>query len=126
MSLLSMIVRCSILVDCCGTNSVNEATTDLSRYKTAYIEPQNEDICNLRSFMVNELRDMGLRIGDNPPKTPTSTDLLVRFSYCNGWNLGRYLKNINIQFMDGLSQEVVYATSYQMESNGRPHQQQPV
>ncbi|MFA7060523.1 MAG: hypothetical protein WC156_06870 [Pedobacter sp.] len=126
MSLFNMIIRCSILVDCNTNNSVNAATIDLSRYTTAYIEQSDEDACYLRSFIMTELRDMGLRIGDEAPKSPVSTDLLVRFNYYNGWDLGNYLKKIQIQLMDGPSQEVLYSTSYHAESNGRSHEQEHV
>lgn len=124
MSLFNMIVRCSILVDCSFNNSGVTPTLDLSRYTTAYIEQLDDDILNMRSFIMSELRDMGLRIGDEPPQSPVSTDLLVRFTYCDDWNLDRYIKKLQIQLMDCLSQSIVYTTSYQVESAGRSCEQE--
>lgn len=118
MNLFNMIVRCSILIDCSTANSDVTPTLDLTRYTTAYIEQLDSDVHNLRSFIMSELRDMGLYIGDKPPQSPVPTDLLVRFTYCDGWHLGRYLKKLQVQLMDCLSQSVVYTASYQVESNG--------
>jgi hypothetical protein len=89
---------------------------EFKQYKAAYIEPHNEDEFNLVSAISFELSDMGLKVFGKPFETPSDTDMLVRFSYFDSWDLKKYLKSFQIHFMNAKTGSIIASSSY--ESNG--------
>ena len=89
---------------------------DFKKYKAAYIEPSKVDEFNMVSAITYELSDMGLKVLGKPFETPSDTDMLVRFNYFDSWDLKKYLKSFQIQFMNARTGSIIANSSY--ESNG--------
>jgi hypothetical protein len=87
--------------------------TLITQYKTAYIEPIKEDEFNLYPVISWELADMGLKVVGIPvPENPLATDMLVKYSYVAGWDIQRYLRSFQVQFIDARNKSVVASTAY--------------
>jgi hypothetical protein len=85
----------------------------ITQYKTAYIEPLKEDEFNLFPSISWELADMGCKVVGTPvPENPLPTDMLVKYSYIGGWDIQRYLRGFQVQFIDAQNKNVVASTSY--------------
>lgn len=111
---LVIAVACMLPCSCASisTFQLSEPENRLANYKRAYIAPLANDEWQLHQALLFELTDMGIEVVAIPFKEPTDKDLLVKYSYASGWDIVKYLKAFQFQFIDALSGEIVASTSY--------------
>lgn len=101
------------VVGCATVRSQVMPGANFTRYTAAYLEAPAKDEFNLTAAFTAKLSEMGLRVVAKPaPASPDPTDMIVRFTYTDGWDLTKYLKGFQIQFLDAGSRAVVAQTSY--------------
>jgi hypothetical protein len=95
-----------------STIQSSQHSNSLSSYKRAYIQGLESDEWQLNQALFYELNDMGFDVVAIPFKQPTDKDLIVKYSFDTGWDLEKYLKAFQFQFIDALSGRVITSTSY--------------
>ena len=112
---LIIALACAFSCACANISTIQSPTSEnkLANYKRAYIEALANDEWQLNQALLFELTDMGIEIVGIPFKHPTENDLLVKYSFDSGWDLTKYLKAFQFQFIDALSGRIVASTSYQ-------------
>jgi hypothetical protein len=87
--------------------------TQLPHYKTAYLEPMQQDEFNITPAVAWELADMGLKVKlQAVPANPLETDLLVKLSYIGGWDIQRYLRGFDMQLVAAKDRAMLASVSY--------------
>lgn len=99
----------------CGPQVSTVAMIDAAqfdKYKQAYIEPHPQDEFSMTQALVVEMKDLGLSVVGVPYADPQETDLLIKYTYDDGWDMTKYLKTFNIQLMDAKTKAMLVSTSY--------------
>ncbi len=103
---------CAFCLACANISTIQPPNSNkLANYKRAYIEALANDEWQLYQALLVELTDMGIEVVGIPFKNPTKNDLLVKYSFDSGWDLEKYLKAFQFQFVDTLSGQIVASTS---------------
>ena len=83
-------------------------------YKKAYVSEIKSDPFNVRPLVMDELSKMGLIIYSRSQlEKPTSEDVIIKIEFAEGWDLAKYVKSINVQFIDATTGTVVATGSYE-------------
>jgi len=108
-------VLCVLAFSSCRTMQTNLTPgEDLRSYKRAFIEATRpKDPFQIYPALVWELRDMGFDVVGVKMQNPTDSDLIVRFSYDEGWDLTAYLRAVQFEFINAKNGRVVVVSSYQ-------------
>jgi len=102
---------------CAHKNVVMSHNHDFKTYKTAYIEILPQDEFNLGTHIIQEMSDLGFEARiSSAPSAPTPTDLLVKYSYDDGWDFGKYLKSYQVFFFDARTTSLVASISYHLDN----------
>lgn len=112
----SLLVIMGSLTACTGEVRTHVMpNTDIKKYNTAYVDLLKQDEFNLGTAIVAHLADMGFSVKLMPlPQSLLDTDLLVKYDYYDGWDLRKYLKNFNIQFLDAKTGSVLLSSRYEL------------
>lgn len=100
------------LFGCATVQTDSAKNINLTSFKRAYVQPQQEDEFQIYRALFWELNDMGLEVIGVPFKDPTEQDLLVTYSYEGGWDMTRYLQSFQIRFINAKTTQVVTTSSY--------------
>lgn len=110
---LLWIVIIFVVSGCARVQSQVMPDANLSKFKTAYIEPMKEDEFNITPAVAWELANMGLKVKLQVPTTgPLDTDLLVKMSYIGGWDIQRYLRGFDVQLLAAKDNSMLASVSY--------------
>lgn len=91
---------------------------DFKQYKTAYIEILPIDQFNIGAAIIYQLSDLGLQVKNTAaPANPSDTDMKVKYSYTQGWDLDKYLHSFHIIFSDALTDSIIASVSYRLNGN---------
>lgn len=99
----------------CGPQVSTVAMIDaaqFNKYKQAYIEPHPQDEFSMTQALMVEVKDLGLSAVGAPFVDPQDTDLLIKYTYDDGWDMAKYLKTFNIQLMCAKTKNMLVSTSY--------------
>ncbi len=103
---------------CAHKNTVLMPNHNFKTYKTAYIEILPQDEFNLGTEIIKELSDLGLDVNMKvAPTNPGPTDMLVKYSYDDGWDMAKYLKSFQVFFFDAKTTSLIASFSYHLEGN---------
>jgi len=104
------------IAGCTGTvNTFVTPNTDLKKYKTAYVDVLKQDEFNLGAAIMTHVADMGFVVKTAPlPQEVLDTYLLVKYDYYDGWDMRKYLKNFNIQFLDAKEGNLLLSSRYEL------------
>lgn len=100
------------LFGCATVQTDSAKNINLTSFKRAYVQPQQEDEFQIYRALFWELNDMGLEVIGVPFKDPTEQDLLVTYSYEGGWDMTRYLQSFQLRFINAKTTQVVTTSSY--------------
>ncbi|HBG04544.1 MAG: hypothetical protein A2075_10325 [Geobacteraceae bacterium GWC2_58_44] len=105
-----------LLTGCTGTvNTVITPNADLKQYKTAYVEMLQQDEFNLGAAIMAHMMSMGFVVKHAPlPNDVLTTDLLVKYSYYDGWDMVKYMKNFSVNFSDAKTNAVLLNSRYNL------------
>jgi hypothetical protein len=117
--LLFVFAAVMLLSGCVSLSTQIMPGQEFKQYKAAYIEPLKDDEFNIVSAITFELSDIGIKVFGKPFETPSDTDMIVRCSYFDSWDMKKYLKSFQINFMNAKTGAIIANTSY--ESNGLWH-----
>jgi hypothetical protein len=113
MTMLARTIILALLLGGCASLSTDSGgTRRLADYHRAYIKPLVEDEFSLRHALTWELRDMGISVVSEAPPDPRDGDMVVEYDYSGGWDMTRYLKTFQFQFIDAKTKEVFTSQSY--------------
>ncbi len=107
-----LFVGCLLALQGCVSMQTVSKGNELQGYTKAYIEPLAQDEFQLYQALFSELNDMGMIVVSSPFQVPTSTDLIVRYTYDAGWDMTRYLQSFQFQFIDAKTGRIVVAQSF--------------
>lgn len=85
---------------------------NLKNYKRAYIQALTKDEFQIYSALAFEMNDMGMEVVATPYTLPKETDLIVKYSYEEGWDFTPYLQSFQFQFIDAKSGRILTTQSY--------------
>lgn len=117
MKLVVLVVLLALgMTGCTGTvNTFVTPNTDLKKYKTAYVDILKQDEFNLGAAIMTHVADMGFIVKTTPmPKDLLDSYLLVKYDYYDGWDMRKYLKNFNIQFLDAKEGNLLVSSRYEL------------
>ena len=100
------------LTGCATVQTEVVGTGDLKNYKRVHIEALAEDEFQIYGALFTELTDMGMQVLATPFREPSSTDVVVKYTYDGGWDMTRYLQSFQFQFVDAKTGRVVAVQSY--------------
>lgn len=105
-----------VLTGCNGTvNTFIAPSTDLKQYKTAYVEMLQQDEFNLGAAIMSQMMNMGFTVKQAPlPNDVAATDLLVKYSYYDGWDMRKYMKNFSVNIFDAKTNAVLLNSRYDL------------
>ncbi|MBI5205413.1 MAG: hypothetical protein HZA11_10900 [Nitrospirae bacterium] len=110
-----LLIAISILSGCATNQSFIMPNKDFKQYKAAYVEIISPDQFNLGPAIIYELSDMGLQVINKPaPSSPLLTDMKVKYSYTQAWDLSPYLYSFQIVFADAQTDAVVANIVYRL------------
>ncbi len=101
-----------VLCSCVTVNTDMSSDMDIKGYKRAYIERHPVDEFQMYQALFWEMNDMGKMVVNSPFDDPTEHDLLVRFSYDDGWDMTKYLRSFQFQLIAAKSGRVLTSTYY--------------
>jgi len=103
-----------MLAGCTGSvNTIVKPNTDLKKYKTAYVDMLMKDEFNLGAAIMAHMTGMGFVVKQAPvPSDATEADLLVKYDYCDGWDMRRYMKNFSISVFDAKTNALLLNSRY--------------
>ena len=85
----------------------------MKEYKNVYLQNLPEDEFNVGSKIGQSMTGLGyVMFEKNRPDDPGATDLLVKYSYFDSWDLNKYLKSFQVKFIDARSDKVVATIDY--------------
>jgi len=97
-----------------GSTSHNER---FGYYETAYVTYIKPDEFSLRPLIVDELKSMGLLVKLTPlPANPGPADIVVRIDFVDGWRTTKYVKSLNLEFIDAMTGDFVASGCYRSEA----------
>lgn len=102
----------SLIFGCATVQTDTAKNANLTSFKRAYIEMQQDDEFQIYRALFWEMNDMGLEVVGIPFKDPTEQDLLVTYSYDGGWDMTRYLQSFQIRFTNAKTTQVVATSAY--------------
>ncbi len=85
---------------------------NFKNYSRAYIESLAKDEFQIYSALAYEMNDMEMEVVAIPIRNPKETDLIVKYSYEEGWDITPYLQSFQFQFIDAKTGRVVATQSY--------------
>ena len=101
-----------ILSGCASVRTDVIGNSDFKSYKRAYIESLAKDEFQIYSALAFEMNDMGMEVVAIQIKAPKETDLIVKYSYEEGWDITPYLQSFQFQFIDGKTGRILATQSY--------------
>jgi hypothetical protein len=115
-----MIVAALAAGGCAHIHAQVSPNTDVKQWKSAYLQPLAQDEFNMASFITNELHAMDVEVFLRPePEQPQAGDVLVRYDYYDGWDMGKYLKSFQIRFLEPSSEKLLASVDYRFNGNLR-------
>ena len=92
------------------TNAIGSG--DLKNYKRVYIESLAKDEFQIYSALAFEMSDMGMEVVATPNDPPKENDLVIKYSYEEGWDFTPYLQSFQFQFIDAKTGRILTTQSY--------------